>query len=264
MLHIGWAKPMVSTCSKFESEVRAKVDLPKDQDEDDEDVDEGISSSGTAAPSLSPGSSIPQSPSSLSPVSARNNNVYKDKKAEDEENQEEESCDDVLLRRLSDGCKENLLNVDYLLGRRSASPFLLNLSQSHECDPLSGLRRRNRKRLLRNKLRRKRQADMALSESSISLSPTTTSSSSSGGGGLLQVVSSSSNASLVVSGPPPTQLLLRLRSAKMQGLQGLLCSEKINTSAIQLQLTAQSQVGGGLKTETSSLSEGRPKRARRE
>merc|ERR1712018_379367 len=34
---------------------------------------------------------------------------------------------------------------------------------------------------------------------------------------------------------------MELQSAKMIGLKELLCSEKMNTSAIQLQLTAQSQ-----------------------
>ena len=59
---------------------------------------------------------------------------------------------------------------------------------------------------------------------------------------------------------------MRLHSVKMRGLKGLLCAEKLNTSAIQLQLTAQSQteVKKGKVGEDDSGGGGRPKRARRE
>lgn len=58
-----------------------------------------------------------------------------------------------------------------------------------------------------------------------------------------------------------------LSSRKMCGLKDLLLSEKLNTQAISLQLTAQSQVQVGRKTRpgTQELSSGsRPKRTRRE
>ena len=70
---------------------------------------------------------------------------------------------------------------------------------------------------------------------------------------------------------------MELQSAKMIGLKELLCSEKINTSAIQLQLTAQSQTeskksmnfGNNLTNLTDEslyvmTSSNRPKRSRRE
>ena len=70
---------------------------------------------------------------------------------------------------------------------------------------------------------------------------------------------------------------MELQSAKMIGLKELLCSEKINTSAIQLQLTAQSQTeskksmnfGNNLTNLTDESlylmsSSNRPKRSRRE
>merc|ERR1712179_29260 len=55
---------------------------------------------------------------------------------------------------------------------------------------------------------------------------------------------------------------MELQSAKMIGLKELLCSEKINTSAIQLQLTAQSQTES--KKTLSFDESARPKRSRRE
>lgn len=60
---------------------------------------------------------------------------------------------------------------------------------------------------------------------------------------------------------------LTLSSRKMCGLKDLLLSEKLNTQAISLQLTAQSQVQVGRKTRpgTQEASTGsRPKRTRRE
>merc|ERR1712061_890736 len=68
---------------------------------------------------------------------------------------------------------------------------------------------------------------------------------------------------------------MELQSAKMIGLKELLCSEKINTSAIQLQLTAQSQTESkksmnfgnnltNLSDESLMSSSNRPKRSRRE
>lgn len=56
---------------------------------------------------------------------------------------------------------------------------------------------------------------------------------------------------------------LALHSAKMKGLRDLLLAEKLNTQAISLQLTAQSQVGAK-KHSAQTFSESRPKRTRRE
>nr|CAD7455747.1 unnamed protein product [Timema tahoe] len=55
-------------------------------------------------------------------------------------------------------------------------------------------------------------------------------------------------------------------SGKMRGLKDLLLAEKLNTHAISLQLTAQSQVQVGKKTrgEPSEMAGPRPKRSRRE
>lgn len=62
---------------------------------------------------------------------------------------------------------------------------------------------------------------------------------------------------------------IMLYSQKMKGLKDLLLAEKLNTSAVSLQLTAQSQVQVGKKTrgseETSAVGAGqRPKRTRRD
>ena len=67
----------------------------------------------------------------------------------------------------------------------------------------------------------------------------------------------------------PGRPKLILRSQKMKGLKDLLLAEKLNTHAISLQLTAQSQVQvskkgrGGLETDITTMGI-RAKRARRD
>lgn len=63
----------------------------------------------------------------------------------------------------------------------------------------------------------------------------------------------------------PDKPVVILRSQKMRGLKDLLLAEKLNTQAIQLQLTAQSQVQIGGKKGRGDFDGGvRPKRTRRE
>lgn len=233
VLHIGWARPMVATCSKFDAKTRRLVDIPKDEEEsDDEDEDEGSSSS----------SSSPRQRSAVpDPLVVNNNNYYKcDIMLDDDENK----CDrifsqekivkkiefyndvaDEMLVSLSAACSSRVLSVDFLLGR-STVPFMA-LTES----------------LLRNPEKYLRQRMTSKRRSSIFSDP-------------VPVVA------------PKTKILLTLYSAKMRGLKDLLCNaEKLNTSAIQLQLTAQSQTDVSMKRSIGSpvfVEEGRPKRARRE
>lgn len=57
---------------------------------------------------------------------------------------------------------------------------------------------------------------------------------------------------------------IMLHSQKMKELKDLLLAEKLNTHAISLHLTAQSQVQVGKKGRSDSDGNVRPKRARRE
>lgn len=68
-----------------------------------------------------------------------------------------------------------------------------------------------------------------------------------------------------ISEEDSTRPTIVLRSQKMRGLKDLLLAEKLNTHAISLQLTAQSQVQVGKKGRGDSDCAGlRPKRTRRE
>ena len=152
-----------------------------------------------------------------------------------------------VVNMLSGVCGTQLLSVDYLLGQ-SSEPFAPD-NPNHENFSVSKL-------LLTRKHKRK------------TIKPKTP---------CFNVLISGDSTTK----PSPGNLKkLELQSAKMMGLKELLCAEKINTSAIQLQLTAQSQtdskkpinVGNNFNSLseeslyllTSSSSGSRPKRSRRE
>lgn len=67
----------------------------------------------------------------------------------------------------------------------------------------------------------------------------------------------------------PKAPVIVLKSRKMKGLKDLLLSEKLNTNAVSLQITAQSHIGhkksrSSLGGDDSSAENSRPKRSRRE
>lgn len=64
--------------------------------------------------------------------------------------------------------------------------------------------------------------------------------------------------------PENTKPMVMLYSQKMKGLKDLLLAEKLNTHAISLHLTAQSQVQVGKKGRNEVDVCSRPKRARRD
>ena len=59
-------------------------------------------------------------------------------------------------------------------------------------------------------------------------------------------------------------LKITLESVKIGALKEILQSEKMNSSALHLQLTAQTQTDSGKKQRTSLETDGRAKRLRRE
>lgn len=63
----------------------------------------------------------------------------------------------------------------------------------------------------------------------------------------------------------PKRPIITLKSRKMKGLKDLLLAEKLNTNAISLQITAQSHIGNKKSRSEESTGDGsRPKRTRRE
>lgn len=170
VLHIGWAKPLVNTISKFDSTVRSQVIIINNENHDDSSLNNNNDSCKTLE-----GSHLSE--------------ITMDPK----------DSVDPKIKALTAACGERLLNRDFLL-QGGCEPFVEEASTSVE---------------------------------------------------------------LKVEMKPK----LILYSQKMKGLKDLLLSEKLNTHAISLQLTAQSQVqfnknkSGANRDESFSS---RPKRSRRE
>ena len=141
-----------------------------------------------------------------------------------------------MVNLLSSVCGTKLISIEYLLGN-SDEPFLQN-DPNQENFSVSNL------------LSKDTQSAVIKPKSTVLISDGNNSKSSS----------------------PGILTKMELQSAKMIGLKELLCSEKMNTSAIQLQLTAQSQTesktpirfGNNLNSLSDDSFSNRPKRSRRE
>lgn len=201
VLHIGWAKPLVNTISKFDAAVRARVDI----------------SLSTEQGNLR--QQQPRRRASSDKFAENNNNYELIRSLEGEAGEPHPS-----IAALTEACGETLLNPGYLL-RGVGLPF-----SDRGCA-----------------------ADTEENNPPVARA----------------------------AGPPPEEEeeeerpRLELHSRKMAGLKELLLAEKLNTHAISLQLTAQSQVqvgsrktrGGGEEvppgeTTTATQPGARAKRAR--
>ena len=166
---------------------------------------------------------------------------------------------DQVLSLLSEYCHSKVLNLDYLLGL-SSQPF----------SQLSTTPRLTQPRITTTDLKRPH----LLSGRSTSSPPPTTPMLSPSGSSTSSTSTCTTSGS--TTGSTASKVMLRLHSAKMIGLKDLINSEKLNTNAIQLQLTALSQVNTSSKNnefgnfgrnssfELSEERGGRPKRSRRE
>lgn len=209
IMHIGWAKPMVSTCSKFHASIRSQVELLRG------DTNAGSDDAVLLNNNYKYEKSICDSADENS----------KDTSLEDADSaMSTTSCaKDPIIALLSEYCHSKVLNIDYLLGQ-STQPFTSTDST----------KKASFKSNLKNKTR-----------------------TFSGGGS---------------TSTPSSKISLKLKSAKMLGLKDLLCADKLNTNAIQLQLTALSSSLSSSSTtsafldhhEESAGGSGRPKRLRRE
>uniref|UniRef100_T1HZF3 Menin n=1 Tax=Rhodnius prolixus TaxID=13249 RepID=T1HZF3_RHOPR len=208
VLHIGWAKPLVNTISKFDSEVRGRIEM----------LDVGSSESAAAAEEHS---------------TSLNNN--------DEElvlTTTGLSLADTLdpkIRALTAACGERILNRQFLL-QGGGEPFVPGEPE-----------------------------DEATTSAPCDGSGDPSSSGDASGKKSGEVSDSGADGASKQKLASPK---LVLYSHKMRGLKDLLLGEKLNTHAISLQLTAQSQVQvGGRKGPLSGGGgeEGsRSKRTRRE
>lgn len=214
VLHIGWARPLVNTISKFDASIRAQVVIEcNDADTKPEDDKPHGHKRDTCADE------------SLNNNNNNNNNYCETKERGSTARDLIKSLESKVtgnpapmhpgIQALTAACSEKILNRDYLL-QGDGEPFV------------------------------------APPENSLPPAPSTS-----------QENNLDQEVELDMEDEKPKIILY---SQKMKGLKDLLLAEKLNTHAISLQLTAQSQVQIGKKlrgSEDVGVSQ-RPKRTRRD
>ncbi|KAL1509263.1 hypothetical protein ABEB36_004026 [Hypothenemus hampei] len=207
VLHIGWAKPLVNTISKFDADVRAQVNIVCDTLEDKLKKNGSIFNNNN------------------------NNNYEKESNTALSKSVKDQSTSNFhpTIEALTAACSEKILNPEFLL-QGDGSPFVggeytvTNFPKKEEEEKENG------------KPGPSKPADVA--------------------------TKTEEGYEEEVKRKRPTVIL---HSQKMKELKDLLLAEKLNTHAISLHLTAQSQVQVGKKGRSDSTETSvRPKRTRRE
>lgn len=176
ILHIGWAKPLISNIAKFDYDIRSQVII--ETATDDEQIPEVGEKTAT-------------------PTAEANNNSSRTT------NNNSVDVTSPQLASLTAACGEQILNPNFLTGG-DLQPFTTPSAKEEKCVDVVEIKREVKEEVV------------------------------------------------VDEEPQRPDFQLKLFSQKMKGLKNLLKAEKLNTQAILLQVTAQSQVGGGKKANRSS------------
>lgn len=223
-MHIGWVKPLVTTISRFDGEIRSQVIIHCAKDEYD------VNEANTAMRSENNNNDVSMAPEQEAG----------DKKSKncDDSNGKSETLRTTLVEALTAACGEKILNPDFLL-QGGGRPFADQQAKSERCDE-------SEKQLLllaQTSPRHISEASAETTEKQVNEMKTEAKTMdnvdikstipSSG-----PVFKETSDDDIII----PKRPEITLYSQKMKGLKDLLLAEKLNTHAISLQLTAQSQV----------------------
>ncbi|XP_048517203.1 menin isoform X1 [Dendroctonus ponderosae] len=249
VLHIGWAKPLVNTISKFDADVRAQVHIVCDN------MEEKLSKKN--------GSIFNNN---------NNNNYEKEHQATiSKSNNKDQTTSHFYptIEALTAACSEKILNPEYLL-QGDGSPFVGPSHQEH----------------IKIKIEKTEETEdgMEMLQPEIDIKPQLDIKQEDlGGESTIPVVTKKEEEK--ENGKPGTSKspdfitkhedyeeelrknrpTVVLHSQKMKELKDLLLAEKLNTHAISLHLTAQSQVQVGKRGKSDSTdTSNRPKRTRRD
>lgn len=236
ILHIGWAKQLCFSISKFDYDIRSQVkiviksDFECSKDEENE-------------------------------FAQQDSEVKKSDEIKKSPNSSDEKCDFPALPSLDEltaACGEKILNPDFLL-HGGGVPFTDEKNGNSE---------------IKEDVKSPKFDEKMLSPSAMTPqlpSPCTSTDENKSGDKHDEDQSNDTNNN---SGKlddfdihSPKKPSVVLKSRKMKGLKDLLLAEKLNTNAVSLQITAQSHIGnkksrGSMSDETGDSS--RPKRTRRE
>lgn len=276
ILHIGWAKQLCFSISKFDYDIRSQVKIIIKSDYDD-DNNNKKSDLTVDSEQQKKNDGLKQEPLK-SPTS--NGDVKSNEFP-------------ISLDELTAACGEKILNPDFLL-HGGGVPFTEPTSDDSEekanghLDKKEILQKESTKIDISNnsikspksdeKVLSPAQKDIA-SPHSIASPQLASPSSASVDDNKSEVLKleedqsndTNNNGKAVEDFDAPKRPIISLRSRKMKGLKDLLLAEKLNTNAISLQITAQSHIGN--KKSRSSMpgnndetvADGsRPKRSRRE
>lgn len=265
ILHIGWAKPLVATIAKFDHDIRSQV-IIKCADQEPQAQHHHQHENGKNGSAEMEKSAQAHNNNNNNVVKAETNvrNGSNGSVVKGDGNSSMATALPKSLEAIVGKCGEKLLNPEFLL-QGGGQPFT-----SEESTPSSD-------------------GDSNLVSASIG---TDLLLSSGNGNGDEEAVKLEKEKPLAKEKEDPDvdlepkRPIITLYSQKMKGLKDLLLTEKLNTNAISLQITAQSQVQvGGKKLRGSQLAQGvaslsgasgslmssdgsegntRPKRARRE
>lgn len=252
ILHIGWAKPLVSTISKFDYDIRSQVIINCHNDDEE----------GAQSPKQSDNKDENliklNNQEILKKVEANNNN--------NNNNIDLDKKEDGLmstLKALTAACGEKILNPNFLL-QGGGQPFTENISSGETSTVKKEddkIKNENENDTVEEKKQINEQEEKCKIQSQQSDDK--------------DPVKENINAVEVDDMLIPKRPVITLYSHKMKGLKNLLIAERLNTHAISLQVTAQSQVqvggkkgrfhfAGGYNLSSDFEGSTRPKRNRRE
>lgn len=116
VLHIGWAKPLVNTISKFDANVRAQVNIVCETDEPDQKDVKPQSTNGSAG-------CVNNNNNYCVPQKENGSNTMTAVAGPTDKNEQSTSNLHPSIEALTAGCSEKILNPEYLL-QGGGSPFV--------------------------------------------------------------------------------------------------------------------------------------------
>lgn len=215
ILHIGWVKPLVASITRFDFDVRCQLTIHCSSND--------IYLNGSTSPKLE---------------SNNNNHIENDKKKTPTDNSDAkeitsdtdkaESVRTNLVEALTAACGEKILNPDFLL-QGGGQPFAEQQHQQNN-QHVGGVEKKGSDL-----------SDILLQKSKLESEDDK------------KPVIDDKIKQTDITEMEPKRPEITLYSHKMKGLRDILVAEKLNTHAISLQLTAQSQVQiGGKKSRASA------------
>lgn len=251
ILHIGWAKPLVNTISKFDHDIRSQIIIKCEEDVIHNDTN-SLSPMSNSEEKLIQLSNETQKKINEDMTNLKNNNNNNNIELQRDHN----SIMPTTLEALTVACGEKILNPDFLLqgGTKLFSDGNETTENNNDQPKIDGPKANDETKDVTEPLA----VDVAIASPLEPPAPISTDSIQTD-----EVKKILDDTMEKDDGEfTPKRPVITLYSHKMKGLKDLLLAEKLNTNAISLQITAQSQ--GGKKNRTENEGNSRPKRSRRE